>query len=331
MKIYNSDYKKTFFYEDLKGNNIVVATLNNNSSLIEYLENLIFDLIEKRHLNEKKIVFLVDNLWISQFLADLLIIRKVIDDKYIISNTTNFISIIDINNDFKFLMSESSIDISNKRGDILILIDFDVLMYDFHKQISELRGYYENSLWIGVCVKSSEKERIRYLSLGNKNDEINYLPESPETFKGFVNEYVLKGVEEVLDALFNNYYKIEFSKQLHGEIFNSEEDNQIELQIGTSDYFEHFDFDELDEEHRVGHEYLGNDAKSFCVTISISKYSFELSIALLGYNWDGDKFLNYEFNFEDDIYEKGDIREMEDLVQCACDRIKCGNVYIDLS
>lgn len=331
MKINNSDYKKTFFYEDLKQTNIVVATLNNNSSLIEYLENLIFDLIEKRHLNDKKIVFLVDNLWTSQFLADLLIIRKVIDDKYIISNTTNFISIIDINSDFKFLMSESSMDISNKRGDILILIDFDVLMNEFHKQISELRGYYENSLWIGVCINSGEKVSMRYLSLGDKeNDVITYLPESPETFNGFVNEYVLKGVEEILDTLGDNEVAGIFSKQLHGEIFNMEENITKVLKIGTSDYFEYFD-EEDEVEYKVEHDFEGGFADSFCVTISISKYSLIFSMVLQDYNWDGTNFLNYEFDFETDIYEKADIREINDLVQNACERIKCQNVYIDLS
>ena len=94
MKHNNSDYKKTFYYEQLTENNVIVATLKYPDSLVDYIENLIFDVIEKRNLIEKRIVFLVDNLWTKQLLQSLLLCRKVIDNDNNILNTTNQFSIV---------------------------------------------------------------------------------------------------------------------------------------------------------------------------------------------------------------------------------------------
>ena len=68
MKNNDSDYKKTFFYQSFLENNVVVSTLEYPKALVEYIEQLIYDVVEKRNLQNKKIVFLTDNLWTKQLL-----------------------------------------------------------------------------------------------------------------------------------------------------------------------------------------------------------------------------------------------------------------------
>ena len=84
MKHNNSDYKKKFEHQKILQNNEIVATLKEPSAIIEYLENLIFDVIEKRKLKNKRIVLLADNLVTKQLLQSLLVCRKIVDNKKIL-------------------------------------------------------------------------------------------------------------------------------------------------------------------------------------------------------------------------------------------------------
>ncbi len=325
MKHNNSDYKKTFYYWPFIENNVIVATLKYPNSLVDYIENLIFDVIEKRNLIEKRIVFLVDNLWTKQLLQSLLLCRKVIDNDNNILNTTNQITIVEITNDFDNVIYKSiggNINEIIYEADTFILIDFNVLMNDSNELLERLRVYWKNKLWIGVGL-NNEKDTIRLLSFGE--EYINYLPDSPETFEGFVNEDVLKGIENILVSLGDNEDSGIFSKHFYGEIFT--EENDYTLAIGTSDLVEC----EYEEEDGENDENYGDDEKSFCVAILITKYKLELSIELQDYDWDGTVYLNYKIDFESDIYEEGDIGKIDDLVEEICERINSQKINVRLS
>jgi len=297
MKHNNSDYKKTFYYEQLIENNIIAASLINPNSLKDYLENLIFDVIKKRNLNEKRIIFITDNLWTKHLLQSLLLCNKIIDKQNNILNTTNQISIVEITNDFDNLIYKANagnisfnINDSICEADTIIFIDFDVLMNDYNELLEQLRNHWKKLLWIGIGV-NNEKYRDRHIGIGD--ELIDYLPDTPITFEGFVNKDLLEGIDSILNSLSHNNDVGIFAKQLNCDIFINENDESI-LEIGTSEYFEDDSEDEKEEA----------EERPFYILIKINRYGLELKIDIQDYNFDGHAIFRYEMSFEDDIWEE---------------------------
>ena len=318
MKHNNSDYKKTFEHQKMLQNNEIVATLKEPSAIIEYLENLIFDVIEKRKLKNKRIVLLADNLVTKQLLQSLLVCRKIVDNKKNIAHSPNQLSIAAITDNFDAVISEAeggSINEEIFEIDTCILIDFNVLMNRSFPLMEKFRAHWKKSLWLCIAIESN-KDTVRFLSLSD--ELIDYLPESPETFEGFVNKSILKMIDQILFVLSDNDDCIAFSKQLNGDIFNGEE-HEYTILIGTNDYVE----DEIEEEEE------GFD-KPFFISISITNYRLELSMELQDFNWDGTKYLKYEMDFEYEFNEEGNITEIEDLAEEICDRVNTQKVNVRL-
>ncbi len=328
MKHNNSDYKKTFHYEQLLENKVLVATIAQPSSIIEYLENLIFDVIEKRNLNSKRIILFVNCLVTKQLLQSLLVCRKVIDNHKIIVNSTNQLSIVAVKNDFDTVIHEAaggSINEEIFETDTCIFLYFNVLMNTSFSLMEQLRHHWKNKLWLCIEIETN-KDTMQFLSFED-NELFDYLPERPETFEGFVNKSVLKGIENILDSLGDNDDSGIFSKQLSGEIFNGGK-NEYVLEIGTSEYVDNnAEIDEYENEEIDEYE---ND-KPFYVSIKLNNFGLELSMELQDYNMDGTKFLQYEMNFENEIYEEGSVADIEELIEEVVERINSQKVNIRLT
>ncbi len=316
MKNNNSDYKKTFFYQSFLENNVVVSTLEYPKALVEYIELLIYDVVEKRNLKNKKIVFLTDNLWTKQLLKYSLESCKVLKNG-VIHDTKNQIEFVIISDDLDNIIYET---ISNELSenpcelDTFIFIDFGVIINKSFDILERLRNHWKNTQWIGVEI-CNKKNQVRIGMLGD--EKINYLPSIPETFVGFVNNEVLKGIERILSNISENDDVDEFIDELNGNIFENERDG-ITINIGTSDYVAN-----NEEENEDDYE---NDSKPFLVTIAINKVGLEFSIEMQDYNMDGITYLNYQMNFEEDINEEGNINDIDDLIEDICERINSGKI-----
>lgn len=321
MKYYNSDYKKTLFYHPLSENNIVVADLKYPGSLIDYIENLIWDLIKKRNLIDKRIVFYTDSLWMKQSFLELLILRGIIDKQYNIKDSTNQISIVSLSEDFDEIIQKSIGGDANDRiceCDSIILIDFGVIVKEYYDLIEKLRKHLIESLWIGIEI-STKKDCISYPSI--EKELIEYLPSCPETFEGFANRDVLNGINQILRSIEHNDDVGVFSKQFNQEIFNN--NSECTLEIGTEEYINN----ESEEEDCEANEF----SKPFNVSIKISTYRLEFSIKLEDYNIEGSAYLNYEMDFENEISEDGDIECIKEMIDELCERIYSERVNIRLS
>ena len=333
MKNNNSDYKKTFFYQSFLENNVVVSTLEYPKALVEYIELLIYDVVEKRNLQNKKIVFLTDNLWTKQLLKYSLQSCKLLKNGFI-NDTKNQIAFVIISDDLDDIIFEIiSCDINENlcEPDTFILIDFGVIIDESFDILERLRDRWKNTQWIGVEI-CNEKNQLR---IGILDDEkIHYLPNLPETFVGFVNNDVLKGIKRILGTFSKNDDVDEFIDELNGNIFENERDG-ITINIGTSDYVdnnedENEDDDDEDDDEDENEDDYENDSKPFLVTIAINKIGLEFSIELQDYNMDGITYLNYQMNFEEDINEEGNINDIDDLIEEICERINASKINTSL-
>jgi hypothetical protein len=244
----NSAYRKTFYSDPLNDNGIVVASLNSNTSLKQYIEVLIFDLIKKRNLESKIIGLFTSSSAIKSLLHDLLITRSIIDGNGYIFNTTNKLSIVEIKRrgyDSKYeIFHDLYNDDRISEPDTFIFLNFTLLMNDssIWNTLKDLRESTKETLWIGLDFDHLNTDMTRESDICDT--KIEYIPESPETFEGYVDDDILEGIKQILRELELDENSIDFNSLLSGEIFNKENES-YELKIGTRDYIDSEDDEDL--------------------------------------------------------------------------------------
>lgn len=338
----NDSYLKTFGYKDLTKNNISIASFEHlvKEYIVDFIENLIYDLIHKRKLVSKNIVIITDSIGFKEALLGKLLDRGVFKNEAQVDFSSDISGgriyhWLDENMKFNenFAPEKTNIDLSNvltitdktalrkvnNSAELFELKDLDnhnpidtFILMDFEKirdydelALENLRKIYTNTKWVGINTEI-EKERPMYIQL---NEEImDIVPEIPETFNGFVNNSVQENIIKVLRALGNNKDALAFEEMYKRGVF--ENDNiECQIEIGTNEFIENEEDSEAED--------IGN-INEFYISLKINRNSLELECQLQDFDWSGTGFANYLMDFEFEIVEKKDIKELDDIVDVIC-------------
>lgn len=351
---HQDSYLKTFGSKELTQNDISIAAFEHlaKDNIVDFIENLIYDLIQKRELVNKNIVIITDSVTLKEALLGILLARGIFknegqvdfssdigggriyhwsdeDMKFNENFAPNTIN-SDLNNALTITDKTSLKNLKNKSDnlfhlkeqfikkpiDTFILIDFEKIRDYDESALEKLRRFYPNTKWVGINTEI-EKERPMYLQL---NEEImDIVPEIPETFNGFVNSSVQENIIKILRALGNNQDALAFEEMYKRGVFEND-NTECQLEIGTQEFIENVEDSEADD--------TGN-TNEFYISLKINRNSLELECQLQDFDWSGTGFANYFMDFEFEIVEKKDIKELDDIVDAICQYISNKQVTVN--